>query len=57
MIHYGTIDINIPLKKVTTRATFYVAETPGPIILGLPSITKMKFITINNINMNKIKTA
>ena len=35
MVHYGTIDIDITLKKVTTRATFYVAETPGPIILGL----------------------
>ena len=33
MVHYGTIDVDITLKKVTTRATFYVAEKPGPIIL------------------------
>ena len=57
MVHYGTIDIDITLKKVTTQATFYVAETPGPIILGLPSITKMKVITINNVKTNKIKTS
>ena len=57
MVHYGTIDIDITLKKVTTRATFYVAETPGPIILGLPLITKMKVITINNVKTNKIKTS
>ena len=57
MVHYGTIDIDITLKKVTTRATFYVAETPGPIILVLPSITKMKVITINNVKTNKIKTS
>ena len=46
MKHYGTIDLDITLKDYTTRATFFVAETPDPIILGLPSTKQMKIITI-----------
>ena len=54
MKHYGTIDLDITLKDYTTRATFFVAETPGPIILGLPSTKQMKIITINQIKTQNI---
>ena len=56
MKHYGTIDLDITLKDYTTRATFFVAETPGPIILGLPSTKQMKIITINQIKTQNINT-
>ena len=56
MKHYGTIDLDIKLNEYTTRATFFVAETPGPIILGLPSTKQMKIITINQIKTQNINT-
>ena len=56
MKHYGTIDLDIMLKDYMTRATFFVAETPGPIILGLPSTKQMKIITIHQIKTQNIKT-
>ena len=54
MNHYGTIDLDITLKDYTTRATFFVAESPGPIILGLPSTKQMKIITINQMKTQNI---
>ena len=56
MKHYGTIDLYITLNDYTTRTTFFVAETPSPIILGLPSKNQMKIITINQIKTEIIKT-
>ena len=56
MKHYRTIDLDITLENYTTRATFFVAETPGHIILGLPSTKQMKIITINQIKTQNINT-
>ena len=56
MKHYVTSDIDITLKDYTSRATFFVADTHGPIILGLPSTKQMKIITINQIKTENIKT-
>ena len=56
MKHYGTIDLDITLKDYTTRATFFVADTPGPIILGLPATKQMKIITVNQIKTDDINT-
>ena len=56
MKHYGTIDLDITLKDYMTRSTFFVAETPGPIIVGLPSTKQVNIITINQIKTENIKT-
>ena len=56
MKHYVTSDIDITLKDYTWRATFFVADTPGPIILGLPSTKQMKIITVNQIKTDDINT-
>ena len=46
--HYGTI--NIPCRHEAnewTPTTFYVAESDGPVIIGLPSCRILKLITVH----------
>ena len=56
MKNYGMFDLDITLKDYTTRATFFVSVTPGPIILGLPSTKQMKIITIHKIKTENFNT-
>ena len=56
---YGVI--KLPLKRMGANdqqwisAEFFIAETPGPIIIGLRTSQAMKFITVH-CNTHAIKT-
>ena len=44
---YGTCMIPCEYNKVKNTTTFYVTDANGPAIIGLPTSTKMKLITLN----------
>ena len=51
----GTIQIPIRFGDQTNLATFYIVDTNGPAILGLPSSRDLKLITIHcSITQNKL---
>ena len=44
---YGTTRLKCAHETTTYEAEFFVADTPGPMILGLPSCRKLNFVTLN----------
>ena len=54
----GSIKIPIRFENKTTIATFYIVDTDGPAIIGLPSSRELKLITIHcSIEKEKIDLA
>ena len=45
--HHGTVTIPCSYKGESTRASFYVTDTPGPAIIGLPTSSDLKLLTVN----------
>ena len=45
--HHGTVTIPCSYKGENARASFYVTDTPGPAIIGLPTSTDLKLLTLN----------
>ena len=45
--HHGTVTIPCSYKGGNARASFYVTDTPGPAIIGLPTSTDLKLLTLN----------
>lgn len=45
--HQGTVTIPSSYKGENVRAPFYVTDTPGPAIIGLPTSTDLKLLTLN----------
>ena len=45
---YGTCLLTLTHRDVTNKCAFHVVDTKGPIILGLPTCSDMKLITLNN---------
>ena len=45
--HHGIVTIPCAHKAENTRAPFYVTDTPGPAIIGLPTSTDLKLLTLN----------
>ena len=44
---YGTTRLKCVHETTTHEAEFFVADTPGPVILGLPSCRKLNLVTLN----------
>ena len=44
---YGTTRLKCVHETTTCKAEFFVIDTPGPVILGLPSCCKLNFVTLN----------
>ena len=44
---YGTTRLKCVHETTTHEAEFFVADTPGPVILGLPSCRKLNLVTMN----------
>ena len=44
---YGTTRLKCVHDTTTHEAEFFVADTPGPVILGLPSCRKLNLVTLN----------
>ena len=44
---YGTRRLKCVHETTTHEAEFFVADTPGPVILGLPSCRKLNLVTLN----------
>ena len=44
---YGTTRLKWVHETTTHEAEFFVADTPGPVILGLPSCRKLNLVTLN----------
>ena len=42
LTQYGKLELTI--SSDTTEATFYVVDTPGPVLLGFPSSTALKLV-------------
>ena len=47
MTHHGTIVIPCSYGKRQCDTAFYVVETPGPVILGLPTSRDLNLVTLN----------
>jgi len=45
--HHGTVTILCSYKGENARASFYVTDTLGPAIIGLPTSTDLKLLTLN----------
>ena len=45
--HHGTVTIPCSYKGENARTSFYVTDTPGPAIIGLPTSTDLKLLTLN----------
>ena len=45
--HHGIVTIPCSYKGENTLAPFYVSDTPGPAIIGLPTFTDLKLLTLN----------
>ena len=45
--HHVTVTIPCSYKGENARASFYVTDTPGPAIIGLPTSTDLKLLTLN----------
>ena len=45
--HHGTVTIPCSYKGENARASFYVTDTPGSAIIGLPTSTDLKLLTLN----------
>ena len=45
---YGTCLLTLTHRYVTNKCAFRVVDTKGPIILGLPTCSDMKLVTLNN---------
>ena len=45
--HQGTVTIPCSYKGENARASFYVTDTPGPAIIGLPTSIDLKLLTLN----------
>ena len=45
--HYGTIAIPCTYQGTSTLAPFYITDTPGPAIIGLPTSTDLKLLSLN----------
>ena len=45
---YGTCLLTLTHGDVTNKCAIHVEDTKGPIILGLPTCSDMKLITLNN---------
>ena len=44
---YGTTRLKCAHETTTCDTEFFVADTPGPVILGLPTCRKLKLVTLN----------
>ena len=44
---YGTCNIQCEYKGQQTTATFFITETEGPAIIGLPTSLALKLVTLN----------
>ena len=44
---YGKFELTISSGRNQTKATFYVVDTPGPILLGFPSSIALKLVTMH----------
>ena len=54
IIQYGTMSLPCTHRDVKCDAEFYVADTPGPAIMGLPSCRALRLVTMNcEISNNK----
>ena len=47
MTHHGTIVIPCSYGKRQCDTELYVVETPGPVILGLPTSRDLNLVTLN----------
>ena len=45
--HHVTVTIPCSYKGENARASFYVTDNPGPAIIGLPTSTDLKLLTLN----------
>ena len=45
--HHGTVTIPCSYRGENARASFYVTDTPGPAIIGLPTSTDLKLLPLN----------
>ena len=45
--HHGTVTIPCSYKGEHARISSYVTDTPGPAIIGLPTSTVLKLVTLN----------
>ena len=44
---YGKFDLTLQYDSRSTQATFYVVDTPGPVLLGLSSCNELKLVTLH----------
>ncbi|EDO35143.1 predicted protein [Nematostella vectensis] len=46
---YGTCLLSLSHGDITNKCAFHVVDTEGPIILGLPTCSDMKLVTLNHV--------
>ena len=47
LTQYGKLELTISSGAHTSEAIFYVVDTPGPVLLGFPSSTALKLVTMH----------